>query len=136
LSAKPDRCLTGVNSSGSSNAPGDASTALAEHKAVFPEGYQYSAFCQHYRAWATQVDLVMRQTPAPGRRCSSIMPANRADYGAHTAVSATLPSFLSLMLGASNTLCRSDLDPDLAGLDGSHYAPLLLVGPELLVPDN
>ena len=32
-----------------------------EYKAAHPDGFQYSWFCQHYRAWAGKVDLVMRQ---------------------------------------------------------------------------
>ena len=38
-----------------------------EYKAAQPEGFGYSWFCQHYRAFAGKVDVVMRQTP-PGRR--------------------------------------------------------------------
>ena len=37
-----------------------------EYKAAHPDGFHYSWFCQHYRAFAKQVDLVMRQTHRAG----------------------------------------------------------------------
>src|SRR5262249_59413679 len=39
-----------------------------EYKAVTPAGMQYSWFCQTYRAWARQLDLVMRQTHRAGEK--------------------------------------------------------------------
>ena len=32
-----------------------------EYKAAHPEGLQYSWFCEQYRAWASRLDVVMRQ---------------------------------------------------------------------------
>ena len=37
-----------------------------EYKATHPDGFGYSWFCQHYRAFAGKVDLVMRQTHRAG----------------------------------------------------------------------
>jgi transposase len=37
-----------------------------EYKAVHPEGYQYTWFCQQYRAWAAKTDVVMRQAHRAG----------------------------------------------------------------------
>ena len=31
-----------------------------EYRAVHPEGFGYSWFCDHYRAWAGRLDPVMR----------------------------------------------------------------------------
>jgi hypothetical protein len=39
-----------------------------EYKAVTPDGMQYSWFCHTYRAWARQLDLVMRQTHRAGEK--------------------------------------------------------------------
>jgi len=39
-----------------------------EHKENFPDGYQYSRFCQLYREWAGRVDLVMRQDHRAGEK--------------------------------------------------------------------
>ncbi len=33
-----------------------------EYKECYPDGFRYSWFCQNYRAWASKVDPVMRQT--------------------------------------------------------------------------
>src|SRR5690606_10288688 len=48
-----------------------------EYKGAHPEGFQYSWFCQHYRAWAGKVDLVMRQ---PHRAGETLF----VDYAGHT----------------------------------------------------
>ena len=37
-----------------------------EYKAVPPEGLQYSWFCEQYRAWASKLDVVMRQEHRAG----------------------------------------------------------------------
>jgi transposase len=39
-----------------------------EYKAEHADGYQYSAFCEHYRRWLQQLTLSMRQTHTPGER--------------------------------------------------------------------
>jgi transposase len=39
-----------------------------EYKAVHPDGYQYSQFCNLYRQWAGRIDPVMRQEHRPGER--------------------------------------------------------------------
>src|SRR5262245_43161637 len=39
-----------------------------DYKAATPEGLQYSWFCQTYRAWASKLDLVMRQTHRAGEK--------------------------------------------------------------------
>ena len=39
-----------------------------EHKENFPNGYQYSRFCQIYRTWAGKIDLVMRQEHRAGEK--------------------------------------------------------------------
>ena len=39
-----------------------------EYKAATPDGLQYSWFCHTYRAWASKLDLVMRQTHRAGEK--------------------------------------------------------------------
>jgi len=39
-----------------------------EYKATTPEGFQYSWFCQAYRAWASKLNLVMRQSHRAGEK--------------------------------------------------------------------
>ncbi len=37
-----------------------------EYKAAHPEGFQYSWFCDQYRAWTGKLDVVMRQEHRAG----------------------------------------------------------------------
>jgi transposase len=39
-----------------------------EYKAVHPQGYQYTWFCQRYRGWAARTDVVMRQSHRAGEK--------------------------------------------------------------------
>ena len=39
-----------------------------EYRTAHPQGFAYSWFCDHYRAWAGKLDLVMRQTPHAGEK--------------------------------------------------------------------
>jgi transposase len=39
-----------------------------EYKTEFPDGYQYSWFCERYRTWRKQIDVVMRQEHKLGER--------------------------------------------------------------------
>jgi transposase len=39
-----------------------------EHKAGHPDGYQYTQFYRHYRAWQRQLDVVMRQEHRAGEK--------------------------------------------------------------------
>ena len=49
-----------------------------EYRATHPDGYQYSWFCQSYRAWTGKLDLVMLpKSIAPASGCSSITPGRR-----------------------------------------------------------
>lgn len=39
-----------------------------EYKREHPDGYQYSQFCEHYRHWAKQLDVVLRHTHRAGEK--------------------------------------------------------------------
>ena len=39
-----------------------------EYKGEHPDGYQYSSFCDHYRAWAGRLSVSLRQTHVPGEK--------------------------------------------------------------------
>jgi transposase len=39
-----------------------------EYKVIHHEGYQYSWFCDQYRAWAAKLDVVMRQEHCDGEK--------------------------------------------------------------------
>ena len=39
-----------------------------EYKAIQPEGFLYSWYCEHYRAWLGKLDAVMRQEHLAGEK--------------------------------------------------------------------
>ena len=39
-----------------------------EYKLAYPDGYQYSWFCDQYRAWSAKLDVVMRQEHRAGEK--------------------------------------------------------------------
>ncbi len=39
-----------------------------EYREAHPDGYGYSYFCQHYRAWQGRIDVVMRQDHKAGEK--------------------------------------------------------------------
>jgi len=45
-----------------------------EYRETHPDGYRYSRFCELYRQWSRNQDVVLRQDTKPARRCSSTGP--------------------------------------------------------------
>lgn len=39
-----------------------------EYRMGEPQGFQYSWFCEHYRAWTGKLDVVMRQEHRAGEK--------------------------------------------------------------------
>ena len=110
-----------------------------EYKGEHPDGYQYSSFCDHYRAWAGHLSLSLRQTHAPGEKLF-------VDYAGPT-VPVTDPltgeirqaAIFVAVLGASNyTYCDATWSQTLPDWIGSHVRALEFFGgvPAMLVPDN
>ncbi|MFC6522965.1 IS21 family transposase [Undibacterium arcticum] len=110
-----------------------------EYKSEQPEGYQYSAFCGHYRRWRQRLTLSMRQTHTPGERLF-------LDYAGQT-VSVTdqhsgeirEAQIFVAVLGASNyTFLEATWSQQLPDWIGSHVRPMNFYGgtTELWVPDN
>ena len=110
-----------------------------EYKAAHPEGYQYSWFCDHYRAWAGKLDVVMRQEHRAGEKLF-------VDYAGHTAEvvdrrtgEIRQAQIFVAVLGASNyTYAEASWKQSLSDWIGSHVRAFEFFGgvPELVVPDN
>ncbi len=110
-----------------------------EYRERHPDGYQYSAFCLHYRAFAQRLPVTLRQSHAPGERLF-------VDYGGQTVpvIDAITgeehrAQIFVAVLGASNyTFVEATWSQGLADWLGSHARCLEFLGgvPELLVPDN
>lgn len=110
-----------------------------EYKAEFPDGYQYSWFCERYRTWRRKIDVVMRQEHKLGEKLF-------LDWAGDTlALTDALtgevrPCYLFVaVLGASNYLyAEPSLSQDLEAFLAAHVRMFAFFGgvPELLVPDN
>ena len=110
-----------------------------EYKAVTPDGMQYSWFCHTYRAWARQLDLVMRQTHRAGEKLfvdyagQGIPIVNRHSGEVHEA------AIFVAVLGASNyTYAEATWSQSLPDWIGAHVRTFATLGgvPEIVVPDN
>lgn len=110
-----------------------------EYRERHPDGYQYSAFCDHYRAYAQSLPVTLRQSHAPGERLF-------VDYSGQT-VPVIDPAtgeirqaqIFVAVLGASNyTYVEATWSQGLADWTSSHVRCFEFLGgvPQLVVPDN
>jgi transposase len=110
-----------------------------EYKAATPEGLQYSWFCQTYRAWASKLDLVMRQTHRAGEKLfvdyagPGIPVVNRQSGEVHEAA-----IFVAVLGASSYTYAEATWTQSLPDWIGSHVRTFAALGgvPEIVVPDN
>jgi len=110
-----------------------------EYRETHPEGYQYSWFCEHYRAWRGKLDVVMRQDHRAGEKLF-------VDYAGQTVpvvdrISGEIreAQIFVAVLGASNyTYAEATWTQGLPDWIGSHLRTFAFLGgvPELVVPDN
>ncbi|MEJ2147644.1 MAG: IS21 family transposase [Acidobacteriota bacterium] len=110
-----------------------------EYKQVYPEGYQYSRYCELYARWKGKLDLVLRQDYRGGDKLF-------VDHAGQT-IPLTDPrtgeireAYLFVAtLGASNyTYAEATAHRDLPSWIGSHDRALAFFGgvPTVVVPDN
>lgn len=110
-----------------------------EYKAVHPDGYEYSRFCELYRQWAGALPVWMRQTHRPGEKlfvdyAGMTMPVRDRQTGEirHAQI------FVAT-LGASNyTYAEATWTQSLPDWIASHVRAFEFLGgaPELVIPDN
>ena len=110
-----------------------------EYKAAHPEGFQYSWFCDQYRAWTGKLDVVMRQEHRAGEKLF-------VDYAGHTAEvvdrrtgEIRQAQIFVAVLGASNyTYAEATWTQQLPDWIGSHVRAFQFFGgtSEIVVPDN
>jgi transposase len=110
-----------------------------EYRAAHPDGYQYSWFCEHYRAWQGKLDVVMRQDHRAGEKLfvdyagQTVPVIDRATGEVREA------QIFVAVLGASNyTYAEATWTQGLPDWIGSHQRTFHFLGgvPELVVPDN
>lgn len=110
-----------------------------EYKAVHPDGYQYTQFCEHYHQLSRQLDVVLRQEHRAGEKLFT-------DYAGDTvplidpATGEVRPAFIFVaVLGASSyTYAEAVTELSTPSWIGSHIRALEYLGgaPAIIVPDN
>lgn len=110
-----------------------------EHRGRHPDGYGYSAFCEHYRRWAGRLSPVMRQRHAAGERMFVDYSGTRMSV-IDPATGAARPAeiFIAVM-GASNmTYVEASWSQALPDWIGAHTRAFAAFGavPALVVSDN
>jgi transposase len=110
-----------------------------EYKETYPDGYEYSWFCRHYKEWSGKIDVAMRFNHRAGEKLF-------VDYAGHT-----IPiidkrtgeireaQIFVATLGASNyTYAEATWTQSLPDWIVSHTRTFKFLGgvPEIIVPDN
>lgn len=110
-----------------------------EYKAVYPEGYGYSRFCDKYRAWKKKLDLVMRQDHRFGEKMFVDYSGGKVAITDPETGEIKQAEIFVAVLGASNyTYAEASWSQSLKDWIGSHQRALQFFGgvPEIIVPDN
>ena len=110
-----------------------------EYKRIYPEGYQYSYYCELYRRWAKKLDIYLRQEHRAGERmfvdhAGPTVPVVDRDTGLVKEA-----SIFVAVLGASNyTFCEAVWKRDLPSWIGSHNRAVEFFRgvTEVTTPDN
>ena len=110
-----------------------------EYKQRYPEGYQYSRFCDLYREWRSKLSVSMRQTHRAGEKLF-------VDYAgpslpivdAATGEVRQAQVFVAVLGASSYTYAEATMTQGLPDWIGSHVRAFEFFGgvPEIVVPDN
>jgi len=110
-----------------------------EYRERHPDGYQYSRFCDLYRAWRGKLDLCMRQVHRPGEKlfvdyCGATVPVVEAGTGEVRQAQI----FVAVWGASSYTFAEATWSQGLPDWIGSHVRAFEFSGglPELVIPDN
>ncbi len=110
-----------------------------EYKAAHPEGFQYSWFCDQYRAWTRKLDVVMRQEHRGGEKLFVDYAGQTAEVVDQRTGEIRQAQIFVAVLGASSyTYAEATWTQQLPDWIGSHVRAFEFLGgvSELLVPDN
>ena len=110
-----------------------------EYREAHPEGYQYSWFCEHYRAWQGKLDVVMRQDHRAGEKLFVDYAGQTVPIVDRTTGEIREAQIFVAVLGASNyTFSEATWTQGLPDWIASHQRCFAYLGgvPELVVPDN
>jgi transposase len=111
-----------------------------EYRAAHPEcGYGYSRFCDLYRAWRGQLDVVMRQEHRAGEKLFLDYAGLGIDIvDAETGVVTAAPVFVAALGASSFTYAEACEGQDLGSWIAAHIHTFEYIEgvPAILVPDN
>ena len=110
-----------------------------EYKATHPEGLQYSRFCDHYRAWAGRLDVVMRQSHRAGEKLFVDWAGQTVPVIDRTTGEVRAAQVFVAVLGASSyTYAEATWTQTLPDWIGAHSRALEFLegATEIVVPDN
>ena len=110
-----------------------------EYRAAHPDGYQYSWFCERYRAWRGKLDVVMRQDHRAGEKLFVDYAGQTVPVTDRATGEIREAQIFVAVLGTSNhTYAEATWSQALPDWIGSHVRTFgFLDGvPELVVPDN
>lgn len=110
-----------------------------EYKAQYPEGFQYSWFCDHYREWKGRLDLVMRQEHRVGEKLFVDYAGQTVEVVDRATGEVKQAQIFVAVLGASSyTFAEATWSQQLPDWIGSHVRAFRFFGgaPEIVVPDN
>ena len=110
-----------------------------EYRAVHPNGYQYSWFCERYGAWREQLDVVMRQVYRAGEKAFVDYAGPKSPVVDRSTGEVRDAMVFVGVLGASNhTFVDVTWSRSLPDWTMSHVRMFEFWGgvPELVIPDN
>jgi transposase len=110
-----------------------------EYKTIHPQGYQYTWFCQQYRAWAARTDVVMRQSHRAGEKLFVDYAGPTVPIVDRTTGEIRQAQIFVAVLGASNyTYAEATWTQGLEDWLMAHVRAFAFFGgvPEIVVPDN
>ncbi|MBL9060375.1 MAG: IS21 family transposase [Mangrovicoccus sp.] len=110
-----------------------------EYRGQHPDGYGYSAFCEHYRRWSGRLSPVMRQRHAAGERMFVDYSGKRMSVVDPVTGAAHPAEIFIAVMGASNmTYAEASWTQTLPDWIGAHTRTFAAFGavPALVVSDN
>jgi transposase len=110
-----------------------------EYKEREPDGYQYTQFCRHYRAWQRHLDVVMRQEHRAGEKLFVDFAGQTIPITDPTTGEITPAQLFVAVLGASSyTYAEALPSQELPHWIAAHVHAFAFLGgcSRLIVPDN
>ena len=110
-----------------------------EHRAVHPDGYGYSRYCELYRAWEARLSPTMRQSHVAGERMFVDYAGTTLEViDASTGEVMTAQLFVAALGASSYTYAEATWTQGLSDWIGSHTRTFAFIGgaPAIVVSDN